>query len=283
VWLSAVIVAEVAAIGLFGTDYLRSTMEDTAGVAEGRRLARHDGIEIGFLGAAGAADRDDVPEGRGEQEAVEGAAGKEEADPDERAREEDRALLAAGSGRGEQETGERRPSRSRAEAELSRPTETNVDGLTGASKTWVPSEVSAARGSASATVSRAAPDELDDLVGSALDGPRAEEVARPEKRTNTLAELVTGELPATPSRAQVKRSMEAVSSAIKACGDGSGGRIKLELGVVGATGRVVSARPTRDSGFAGTPVGICAARKARLAKLPPFKQGRLTIKYPFDL
>ena len=50
--------------------------------------------------------------------------------------------------------------------------------------------------------------------------------------------------------------------------------------VIGQTGRVASA-VTVDT-FAGTPVGVCAAKAVRKAKFP-ISRSTLTVKYPFNL
>jgi hypothetical protein len=119
----------------------------------------------------------------------------------------------------------------------------------------------------------------DDLLASAFAKPAAATAAAPIQGT---AEFPLGatELPAKPSREQVQASMDAVASAVARCGPGSG-RIVISVSVAGATGRVVSAEPAGEA--AGTTIGLCAARAARLAKFPRFGQERLQIKYPFDL
>ncbi len=68
---------------------------------------------------------------------------------------------------------------------------------------------------------------------------------------------------------------------MKRCAGGTTGRIELKISVSGATGRVTNAQPV--GAFAGTSVGICAARAVRLARFPKFSQPNLVIKYPFDL
>ncbi|MBW2276226.1 MAG: hypothetical protein JRF63_01970 [Deltaproteobacteria bacterium] len=75
--------------------------------------------------------------------------------------------------------------------------------------------------------------------------------------------------------------MNAVAGSVRACGQGAGGSIKMNVTIAGATGRVKSA--TAMGGHAGTPVGLCAARAVRRAKFPKFSKPSLNVKYPFKL
>jgi uncharacterized protein YoxC len=117
-------------------------------------------------------------------------------------------------------------------------------------------------------------DDVEDLIESAISRPQ-----RPG--SNTLPAPDTGGVPTVPSRDQVKTAMNSVTPSIKKCSDGNGGRIELQISVSGATGRIIDAQPIGS--YAGTTVGICAARAVRVAKFPKFSQSNLVIKYPFDL
>ncbi|MBW2278829.1 MAG: hypothetical protein JRF63_15155 [Deltaproteobacteria bacterium] len=75
--------------------------------------------------------------------------------------------------------------------------------------------------------------------------------------------------------------MNAVAGSVRACGQGAGGSIKMNVTIAGATGRVKSA--SAMGGHAGTPVGLCAARAVRRAKFPKFSKPSLNVKYPFKL
>jgi hypothetical protein len=119
-----------------------------------------------------------------------------------------------------------------------------------------------------------------DLLDSAIRKPVAPASAPEPIQGATEFPLGGAELPASPSREQVKAAMDSITPQVRSCGQG-GGRIVISLSVAGATGRVTSAEPTGDA--SGTPLGLCAARAVKLAKFPAFKQDRLQIKYPFDL
>jgi hypothetical protein len=74
--------------------------------------------------------------------------------------------------------------------------------------------------------------------------------------------------------------MNAVAGAVRACGHGVGGTIKMNV-TIANSGRVKSA--SAMGAHAGTPVGLCAARAVRRAKFPKFKKPSLSVKYPFKL
>ncbi|HUT76987.1 MAG TPA: hypothetical protein VM285_04835, partial [Polyangia bacterium] len=127
----------------------------------------------------------------------------------------------------------------------------------------------------------AARSDEDDLLGGAFTKPPAATTAAAAPiQGSTEFPLGAAELSAKPSREQVQAAMDAVAPHVAKCGPGSG-RIVISVSVAGATGRVVSADPTGET--AGTTLGLCAARAAKLAKFPRFEQERLQIKYPFDL
>jgi hypothetical protein len=74
--------------------------------------------------------------------------------------------------------------------------------------------------------------------------------------------------------------MNAVAGAVRRCGQGMGGTIKMNV-TIANTGRVKSA--SAMGAHAGTPVGLCAARAVRRAKFPKFQKSTLNVKYPFKL
>jgi hypothetical protein len=131
---------------------------------------------------------------------------------------------------------------------------------------------------ATPTAVAAPKDDVSDLLDQATPAPSI----APSPTVNSLPIAVGGLMQLSPSREQVKSTMDSVAARVKSCGNGTGGRIILKLAVSGPTGRVISAEP-HTSDYAGTPVGICASRAVRLARFPKFQKTHLVIKYPFDL
>jgi hypothetical protein len=87
-------------------------------------------------------------------------------------------------------------------------------------------------------------------------------------------------LPATPSRDDVRSALAAVRPAVLACANGRGGVASVRINI-GASGRV---RGTEVGGdFAGTPEGSCIARAVRGARFPAFSQPSFSVSYPFSL
>jgi hypothetical protein len=140
-----------------------------------------------------------------------------------------------------------------------------------------------------ATAAAGAPGSPGSEVDEILDGAFRKPVEAPVPAPATAAAPTQGadrfpvgaaKLPESPSREQVKSTMDAVAPLVARCSAG-GGRIVVSVTVAGATGRVVSAEATGEA--AGTQLGQCAERAVKLAKFPPFEKERLQIKYPFDL
>jgi len=132
-------------------------------------------------------------------------------------------------------------------------------------------------------------DELDDLLGGAASGPPK----KPKKEDPPAGGGGGGgsggggggggggaSVPDNLSRQQVQAGMDAVAGSVKACGQGAGGSLTMQVTIAGS-GRVTSAAAL--GAHAGTPVGLCAARAVRRAKFPKFGKSSLTVKYPFKL
>jgi hypothetical protein len=71
--------------------------------------------------------------------------------------------------------------------------------------------------------------------------------------------------------------MNAVKSAVKRCGAGQTGTVKIKARIA-PDGRVDSATPVGS--FAGTPQGTCAARAVRRARFPRSSKST-SVTYPF--
>jgi len=87
-------------------------------------------------------------------------------------------------------------------------------------------------------------------------------------------------LPSEPTRAQVRRAMEAVRSAVAACAAGLPGIAEVHVTVAG-DGRVRHAQLRGH--FAGRPEGSCMARAVRTARFPEFRQEPFKVAYPYRL
>jgi hypothetical protein len=74
--------------------------------------------------------------------------------------------------------------------------------------------------------------------------------------------------------------MRSISSAVRACGNGTAGSVPVTM-VFASSGRVTTA--TAGGQFAGSPIGSCAAQRARSAQLPPFSNSTFTVTYPFTV
>lgn len=122
---------------------------------------------------------------------------------------------------------------------------------------------------------------VDQMISSALEGPKKGGASQTAAETNTLPQSEQT-VPQRPSRQDVRRSMNSLIGSIRACGGETYDRLVVKLTVDGTTGRVKSAQ-TVDSTYAGTAVGSCAARVARLAKFPRFAKNEIVVKYPFEL
>jgi hypothetical protein len=86
-------------------------------------------------------------------------------------------------------------------------------------------------------------------------------------------------LPETLTKVQVQAGMNTVADNVRRCAVSRTGTIMIHAKISGESGRVMSTRVTGD--FAGTPEGSCAARAARRARFPRFRQKSLNVQYPF--
>lgn len=87
------------------------------------------------------------------------------------------------------------------------------------------------------------------------------------------------DLPDAPTREQVQAAFRAVMPNLRAC-TGLHGAVPVRVTISGS-GRVTVA--VVQGHLAGTPEGSCIARAVRTARLPPFRQRRLNVNYPFVL
>lgn len=108
--------------------------------------------------------------------------------------------------------------------------------------------------------------------GTSEPGPTGNDGTRPKP---------TGPLPDTPSNAQVRAAMAKVKAKAKACGRrhqlASGTTVRVKLSVVGATGRIKSARAIEE--HADRPAGRCVAEALSAAVLPRFAKPQAGIVY----
>ena len=107
-------------------------------------------------------------------------------------------------------------------------------------------------------------DDIDDLLAAAT------KKTKPKTNSN---------LPDKPSRSAVGSALKAAQAKMGSCG--GSGSAKTKVVFKGSTGRVVSAKVSGP--LAGTPAGKCVEKKAKTAKVPPFKQASLSVTYPFRL
>lgn len=112
--------------------------------------------------------------------------------------------------------------------------------------------------------------ELDDLLTSKPKVPN-----RPSNTAGSPPQAVKAYL----NRDDVQRGMAQVAPMVKQCGQGRGGTISLKV-VINQKGSISSAVPTGI--YAGSPIGVCAARAVRHARFPVSGQN-LTVQYPFKL
>jgi hypothetical protein len=111
---------------------------------------------------------------------------------------------------------------------------------------------------------------------SAVVAPAAVSVATPEP----AAEAPDEALPLTPTRADIAAGLEALRPALVHCAEGQSGLLTIDA-TIAASGRVTHALIQGD--FQGTPTGSCMARAVRQATFPPFRQPKLTVRYPLAL
>lgn len=122
---------------------------------------------------------------------------------------------------------------------------------------------------------------IESLIEEAVKGPSEDAPKKHGEALNALPDEGVV-LPPAPSREAVQGVLGSLKPAIRRCGGEPYQRLVVEVTVAGATGRVVGAR-TIDKAYAGTPVGVCAAKAVKLARFPKFQKDTVVIKYPFDL
>lgn len=92
-------------------------------------------------------------------------------------------------------------------------------------------------------------------------------------------------LPETLTSADLRAGMRLVKSRVLACGPKhhapGGQKVKVKLGILGATGRVLDA--TAMGTASDTPLGRCVEKAASKARFPRFKRARLGAVYPFTM
>lgn len=118
------------------------------------------------------------------------------------------------------------------------------------------------------------PRSIDDLLDTA--------VAPDAKKPTSAAPAVDSALPESPSRDQVLSAMRALESDVLGCAKGATlvePSAKVSITVIGATGRVSSARVTGIQG----PVGSCIARVVRGANFAKFSKPQFAFEFPFKL
>ena len=109
----------------------------------------------------------------------------------------------------------------------------------------------------------------DSLVPVATTGtvaPRNEDVS------------IIGSLPHLPNRSDVAAAMRALNVRFSACGNSSERPFVLIL-VFNGLGRVERVRMLGADG--STAFGMCAANVARSTEIPPFREPRFSVAYPF--
>lgn len=86
--------------------------------------------------------------------------------------------------------------------------------------------------------------------------------------------------PATPSRSDIVRAMNAIAPAVSECGQGAHGLAPVRI-VFGPGGQVTTANVS--GGNFPPAVRACIARAARGATVPPFRNPTFSVNYPFRL
>jgi hypothetical protein len=102
--------------------------------------------------------------------------------------------------------------------------------------------------------------------------PKAAEASEPAPEDDA-------DLPAQPSREQIKQTMEAARSSLQLCSADAHGIAFANVTIAGS-GHV--SYSTIGGAFAGTPQGSCMARALRSAQFPRFAATSLTVSYPFQ-
>lgn len=88
-------------------------------------------------------------------------------------------------------------------------------------------------------------------------------------------------LPDALTKIQVQAGMNTVANNVRRCAAGRTGTVMIHARISGDTGRITRALVVGT--FAGSAEGSCAARAARRARFPRFRQESLSIQYPFQV
>jgi outer membrane biosynthesis protein TonB len=110
-----------------------------------------------------------------------------------------------------------------------------------------------------------------------------EPARRPAKATttaSTASAAPASDLPAQPSRDDVRAALDAVIPELQKCAGSLHGTADVTMTV--RSGGVVSYAVVAGT-FAGTPEGSCIARTVKLAKFPAFSDPSVRVSYPFEL
>ncbi|UCH29858.1 MAG: zinc-ribbon domain-containing protein [Myxococcales bacterium] len=120
---------------------------------------------------------------------------------------------------------------------------------------------------------------LDALMDEVVGGSSS---SKPKTTTRSTSSSSSSNLPDAPSRNDVKKALQGVSGAVKACRKDAGGTATVNVTFSGKTGRATGARITSGP-FKGTPVGSCVESAVKRARVPRFKQSSFKVTFPYRL
>jgi hypothetical protein len=95
------------------------------------------------------------------------------------------------------------------------------------------------------------------------------------------AGAVLDELPETPSREEVAKTLRALNPLVALCGEGKGGVVRVHLAITGKTGQVKEASVVKQ--FAGTELADCVVEVVSRAQFPRFRKKTLTVVFPYPM
>ena len=130
---------------------------------------------------------------------------------------------------------------------------------------------------ASAPAPKAKSSNLDALMDEVIGGSSA----KTQKKSSSSSSSGSN-LPAAPSRDDVKRALTGVSGAVRGCKKGDSGTALVSVTFSGSTGRASKTKVVSGP-FKGTPVGACIEKAAKRARVPRFKQSTFNVKFPYRL
>lgn len=90
---------------------------------------------------------------------------------------------------------------------------------------------------------------------------------------------VLDELPQTPTRDEVAKTLRDLNPLVSLCSEGKGGVIRVHLAITGKTGLVKEATVIKQ--FAGSKVADCVTDIVSRAQFPRFKKKTLTVVFPY--